>query len=163
MAQAPFDRQRAKGTVYQGGVNVPLIVKGPDMANASVTGALANSVDLFATMLDLSGACIDSVPDNVTLDTISLAPVLRNPELSVREFAFADAFGPTRTGIRNLQAIRDDQYKIVIDLQLDQTEFFDLANDPYEHDNLLDGDMTADQQSSYDNLKSKLEVLLATR
>jgi len=51
----PVERNRAKGTLYQGGINVPFIVDGPEVARASVTKALANSVDLFSTILELAG------------------------------------------------------------------------------------------------------------
>ena len=52
---APFRRGRAKGTIYEGGVNVPLIVSGPGVPRGSVSEALVNSTDLFATILEMAG------------------------------------------------------------------------------------------------------------
>ncbi|MFN0036497.1 MAG: sulfatase-like hydrolase/transferase, partial [Saprospiraceae bacterium] len=47
---------RAKGTVYQYGVHVPFIISGPSVvAPGRVSDALVNTVDLFATILELFG------------------------------------------------------------------------------------------------------------
>jgi arylsulfatase A-like enzyme len=59
----PFQSGRAKGTVYQGGVNVPLIVSGPGVVAGGISEALINSVDLYATMLEMAEADVaEAVP-----------------------------------------------------------------------------------------------------
>ena len=159
---APFDRGRSKNTVYQGGVNVPLMVNGPDVDGGTVSKSLANSVDLYATILDLAGALDNPALDAVFLDSVSLAPILEDHSTIVREFAFSDAFGPTRSGIVNRQAIRNEQYKIVIDLQNDTEEFYDLGSDPYEHEDLLTGTLDDEAQTNYESLTMQLAELLAS-
>lgn len=163
MATSPFSRNRVKGTVYQGGVNVPFVVAGPGLDNGTVSLSLANSVDLFATILDLAGAGTDTKLSNVALDGVSLAPVFADHAARVRSFAYADVFGPQRNGIANERAIRDERFKLIIDLQNDSEEFYDLATDPYENNNLLEGELSADARAGYDGLVAQLEALLASR
>lgn len=55
VATAPFDEFHAKGSVSQGGLSVPFLVGGPTIAPGSVTNALANSVDIYATLVDQIG------------------------------------------------------------------------------------------------------------
>lgn len=160
---APFTRGRAKGTVYQGGVNVPFIVVGPGVENGKVTQALANSVDLYATVLDLAGTAADEKLDGVFLDSVSLAPVLANHSVKTREFAYADVYGPQIGGIVNRRAIRDEQYKVIMDLQLDTTELYDLLADPYETVDLLQETLSEEAEVHYYALLAQLEELLASK
>ena len=77
--QAPFKRERGKGTVYQGGVNVPFIVAGPDIQDGRSSSALLNTVDLFATVLDLASVDVErTIPEDRAFDSISFAPLLRD-------------------------------------------------------------------------------------
>ena len=162
MASAPFPRSRVKGTVYQGGVNVPLIVDGPGVEKGTATQSLANSVDLFATVLDLAGAVPDERIANTDLDSVSLAPVFEDHEAVVRDFAYADVFGPQQREIVNRKAIRDDRFKLVLDLQNDTRELYDLSNDPYERQNLLDNDLSTEAKTAIDNLSARLDELVAS-
>jgi arylsulfatase A-like enzyme len=162
MATAPFSRNRVKGTVYQGGVNVPFVIAGPDLDNGSVSLALANSVDLFATILDLAGVAPDPRLEEIVLDAVSLAPVLRDHTQQVRTFAYADVFGPQQREIVNRRAIRDTRFKLIFDRQNDTEELYDLSLDPYEKNDLLKSGLSADAQASYDSLTAQVEALLAS-
>ena len=55
VAQTPFDRDKAKGSLYQGGVHVPMIVSGNGVSRrGSEDNSLITSVDLFNTFLENS-------------------------------------------------------------------------------------------------------------
>lgn len=161
MASNPFPRDRVKGTVYQGGINVPLIIDGPGVEKGVATKSLANSVDLFSTVLDLAGVEPDERLTNTVLDSVSLAPVLENHEAQVRDFAYADVYGPQQRELVNRRAIRDDRYKLLLDLQNDIRELYDLARDPYEKHNLLDDDLAPEAKSALDDLDARLQKLVA--
>jgi len=163
MATAPFSRDRVKGKVHQGGVNVPFIVTGPGIERGTTTQALANTVDLYSTLLDLAGVGEDPKLESVTIDGISLAPVLRDPMAEVRSFAYADVFGPQQGQIVNRKAIRDERYKIIRDLRNETEEFYDLSVDPFEQNDLLQGELDVDAQRGYDSLEAQLEELLSSR
>ena len=52
----PFDPERAKGTAYQGGVWVPLVIAGPDIATPDRSvGGMVNSADLYALFAEIAG------------------------------------------------------------------------------------------------------------
>jgi len=81
--QAPV---RAKGSVFEDGVHVPLIVVGPGIAPGQ-TEALGHVVDLMATVAEL-GASGD--PEPPLTDSRSLAPVFFQPETRVRDHVICD-------------------------------------------------------------------------
>src|SRR5207245_11811625 len=61
-----------KGTLYEGGIRVPLVVRWPGVAKAgATTDAVAISVDFYATLLAAAGI---SRPRRQFLDGISVHP-----------------------------------------------------------------------------------------
>ena len=96
--KAPFDTGRAKGTAYQTGVWVPLIVAGPlvNQPDREVKH-MVNIADLYQLFGEIAGIDVPaSVPRPV--DSAALLPYLVNPaQTSIREWNF------TQVGT-NLQA-----------------------------------------------------------
>jgi arylsulfatase A-like enzyme len=94
----PFDTSRAKGTAYQTGVWVPLVVAGPlvDQPGRSV-GHMVNIADLYQLFGEIAGIDVPaSVPR--TIDSVSMLPYLKDPsQPSIRSWNFTQV-GP------NLQA-----------------------------------------------------------
>lgn len=160
VVQPPLNPAHGKGTVYQGGLNVPLLVAGPGIAGGREINALVNSVDMYATVLELATVDIKrAVPGNVIVDSLSFAPLLRKVDAkSPRTFAYSDSFGQ---GIKTARAIRNMTHKLVVNEG--REEFYDLVADAFENKDLLrGGEMSADAKKNYDELKSKLEQLLAS-
>ena len=157
----PVDPMRAKMTVYEGGIRVPLLVSGPDVADGKTTTALANSVDLFATILELAGANPSgSLSTDRPSDSRSFVSVLRDPAASgPREWIYADAAGLLNGGYNF--AIRDSDYKLVS--QNNKRELYDMRKDPWESNNILTGDTSAEQQQALARLSAEAESLLATK
>jgi len=155
----PFRASASKGSIYQGGVNVPLIVSGPGVKHG-VSKALVNSTDLFSTILELAGIdAASSVPENVALDSTSIVPYLTDPNAdSIREFVYADVFAGNFAGIADANyAMRNQRYKLL--RHQGNFEFYDLQNDPYETKNLLEGTLTTAEQEQYDRLNTELTRL----
>ncbi len=76
----PFDNEHAKGTAFEGGVRVPLIVSGANVAaKGRHTSALAHAVDLFSTVADLADVDITTAVPGKTIDGVSLEPILSDP------------------------------------------------------------------------------------
>ena len=93
----PFDPARAKNTVYEGGVHVPLFVAGAAVEVPGTTcDGLVHAVDLFATALELAGVDLAAVlPPDLALDSVSFAPYLADPALpSLRSTLFTEVFKP---------------------------------------------------------------------
>jgi hypothetical protein len=94
----PFDPQRAKGTAYQTGVWVPLIIAGPLVSSPNRTVAhMVNVADLFELFGEIVGLDVHQVVPR-PVDSASMLPYLVNPnQLSIRTTNFTQ-IGP------NLQA-----------------------------------------------------------
>lgn len=123
--------------IYEEICNVPFIIKAPGGAKGVESHSLVSHLDILPTMLDSVGIRCPEV-----LHGTSLAPVLLNPEASVRETAminfhrFAinhDSFGE----FYPIRCVTDGRYKLAINL-FETDEFYDLMKDPYEMENLID-------------------------
>ncbi|MYJ96487.1 MAG: sulfatase-like hydrolase/transferase [Proteobacteria bacterium] len=156
---APFQNGRAKGTVYQGGVNVPFIVTGPGVERGAVSDALVNSTDLFVTIMEMAGIDpAETIPADVTHDSVSFLDTLSDPAASPREWIYADEFFGGFEGVETADyAMRDERYKL---MRFDGVEeFYDLQADPYEHENLLAGALSAEERAAYGKLLAEIEKL----
>ncbi len=97
--KAPFLPARSKGTVYQGGVWVPLIVNGTGVEQPGRSvGAMVNSTDLYHLFATLGGADLSAPEVTDRLDAQPMADYLTNVDAApVRDSNF------TQSG-RNLAA-----------------------------------------------------------
>ncbi|MBN8549760.1 MAG: sulfatase-like hydrolase/transferase [Deltaproteobacteria bacterium] len=82
--RAPFDPTRAKGTPYQTGVWVPLVVAGPMVKNPGrQVSYMTNALDLFDLFGEVAGIDVRrAVPKSHVLDSRPLMPYLKNPKQS---------------------------------------------------------------------------------
>lgn len=153
---APWLPSHAKGTVYEGGLRVPLIVAGPGVARAAECGALVSATDLFATIADLAGK-----PHATAVDSVSLVPYFSNPsQPSLRATVHAELFDPLGFGpfSRHDVAARDAQFKLLrlATATSSHEEMYDLLADPFEQTNLLLAPLSPAAQASYATLKAAL-------
>ena len=157
--RAPFQQGRSKGTVYQGGVHTPLIVSGPGIEAGTVPDVIVNSTDLFTTIMELAGIDpVSTIPDDVVHDSVSFASVLSDANATPRDWVYVDEFFDGWDGIETADyAMRDERFKL---MRFDMEEqFFDLLEDPYEHNNLLDGDLSVSQRSALIRLRARVRDL----
>lgn len=166
-AEAPFRGDKAKGSPYEGGINVPLLVAGPSVVQGGreVTD-LACSVDVFSTVLDLAGA-LPALPPYVEVDGRSLVPHLRIPGLpSFRPYAFAEEFTGDvwpRPNTNGHATVRDARYKLIYRYSGGAHELFDLQVDPFEYSNLLTRALSAGEQAAYQGLLNEVQRLRTPR
>src|SRR5690554_1536842 len=77
----PFDPLRAKGSLYQTGVWVPLIVAGPMVTdNDRDVPHMVNSTDLFSLFREIAGIDAAALPGELQLDAQPVMPYLNEPE-----------------------------------------------------------------------------------
>jgi len=75
--KAPFDPLRAKGTLYQSGVWVPLIVTGPVVeAPDRDVSHMVNSTDLYRLFLDIAGIDTEKLAQEIEMDAQPVMPYL---------------------------------------------------------------------------------------
>jgi hypothetical protein len=95
----PFDFDHGKGTLFEGGVHVPLIVRGPGVAAGAECDALVDTVDLFSTVADLAGVDLQALAPPLDVDGISITSYFSNPALpSLRRSSLAEIFQPAGPG-----------------------------------------------------------------
>jgi len=153
LSQAPFLPSHAKGTVYEGGVNVPLIVRGPGVMQAECDG-LVSCVDLFATLAEIAHSSAG------TEDSVSMVPYFRNPTQSIRDTVYTERFSPNGGAppfADHHRAIREQRYKLIRKTG-SPDEFYDLESDPFETWNLLPN-LTTGEQAVYESLVAELSSL----
>lgn len=164
---APFLPEHAKLTPYEGGINIPLIVRGPAVRQPGTEcKGLVSLTDIYATVADLAGLDVSTVqPQDHPLDSISLRTYLERPNTaSIRTRAYAGAFNDDNSGNGNSftwHMVRDDRYKFIL-IEDDglQLEMYDLVQDPFEACNLLEGAMTLDERLALNEAVLELRQIL---
>jgi arylsulfatase A-like enzyme len=113
-----------KQNLYEyGGMHVPLVIAGPGIKHGQ-SDALVYLYELFPTICDLA-----QVPVPASAEGQSLVPFLTGKPAKQRDYLL--------TVYRNVQrAVRTDRWKLIRYPQVDQTQLFDLQNDPHELNNL---------------------------
>lgn len=157
---APSIPGNSKGSVYEGGVRVPLVVAGKHVdAPGTRCGALVQAVDLFPTVVELMGANLaQGVGDSRPIDGVSIVPYLSDPtRASLREYAVSERFSPNGFDAYTSYGamVRDARWKLVRrDGQPDA--LFDMQGVVLEGDNLNDGDMTPEESAAFARLQAAL-------
>jgi len=158
-ASTPLDPNKLKGTLYEGGIHVPLIIAGPGVAAGAQCEALVNSTDLFATIADIAG-----LPYATATDSVSLVPYFTDPaQPSLRSFAYAELFQPNGYGpytSRKRTAV-GERFKLIWNYTTSDNpatqELYDLLANPTETLNLLLAPPLApDAQAAYTALTAVL-------
>jgi len=128
VVQAPFSRTRAKDSLYEGGIHVPMVVTGAGVTRQGQrNAALINSTDLFATFSEIAKSSTSNPADSV-----SFAQALSSAAFSGRSHAYMDF---RNSGVIS-SAVRDAQFKL-IDFGSNNRALYNLQSDPYEVTNLL--------------------------
>ena len=117
----------SKGSAYEGGVRVPLIVTGAGVTRRGRADDLVVTSDLYATILSLTGIQVSHVNNSY-----SITPLLSNAAATSGR---THSFSETSSGTSNRRyALKDRRYKIVSNLG--KRELYDLVSDPLETTNL---------------------------
>lgn len=144
---AVFDRARVKGTVYEGGIRVPMIVSGQGVSRSNVReSALINTTDFFATIAQVAGHSVTRLHDSY-----SFLPLLQGAGAGARSFNYSEFKSAEFEG----WAVRDERYKLIQHLTGAQA-LYDLRNDPIEVVNLLASG--TDYRAIADALRAQGEV-----
>lgn len=134
---------RGKGTAYEGGARVPMVIRGPGIAPGSESRDFLQTADLFATTLALAGLEVPvTVPDadgtgQLPLEARDLGPLLFGQAESVRDPALGYVLNENinlMTGSTKIVGARNATHKLIC---VDGTspaecEFYNVAADPLE-------------------------------
>jgi N-sulfoglucosamine sulfohydrolase len=112
---------RGKGTLYERGTHVPLMVRWPGVTRAGTrSAALVSGEDLAPTFLEASGLKPDP-----KMTGVSLVPVLRGTHATERSYVFTErGWHPgglnVSEGLDYARAITGTRYKLIYNAQPDQ-------------------------------------------
>jgi uncharacterized sulfatase len=114
-----------KGTLFEGGIREPMIVKWPGkVPGGTVSDALISSVDFLPTFADIAGA---TVPEGQQLDGVSIVDILRGkPQREERALFW---HYPVYHHSVPASAVRKGDMKLIHFLDDDHVELYDLKED----------------------------------
>ena len=126
-----FPNRHVKGTLYEGGIRVPMVVSGANVSLAnSRVDALINSTDIYSTVLSLMGSQHD-VPQT----SINFAPLLHSNDIThERTLNYSETVSDRFTGY----TVSDGVYKLIVSDE-GERQLYHIAND-FDEDNNLTGD-----------------------
>jgi arylsulfatase A-like enzyme len=154
--QPPYIWGRAKSTLFEGGIHVPLIVAGAGVTRQGQRETtLINTSDLFATIADLAGTGVKQ-----SGDSISFKHLLVDEPGPKRSFIYAELHSALWDKKNNGWTIRDSRYKLIeFEYSSPRLRLYDLIEDPFEGTNLLEANPTVETRAIADALAKAAEEL----
>jgi arylsulfatase A-like enzyme len=116
-----------KGSLYEGGLRVPLIVRWPGLAPAGAVCAVpVTTTDLYPTILEIAG-----IP-RAGSDGTSLVPLLQSPRATPARGPLFWHFPHYYATTSPVSAVRRGPWKLLEYHEDRRTELYDLDADPHE-------------------------------
>ncbi len=151
-----YPNGHGKQSLYQGGIHVPMIVSGKGVSRkAEVEDALINTIDLYATILDI--AAPNNEMQGGIYNSLSFEHMLTGANAPERNYNYAEISSNSKDISLNGYTIRNDRYKYINYYNEQTSEFFDLQEDPFETNNLLSGTLNEDQQQVLSEMEEELD------
>lgn len=156
-----------KGTAYEEDIHVPFMVRGPGIAPGTTVSQMTANIDFAPTVTEIAGAT-----PAFFVDGRSFLPLLLEGQVPWRdgllvEFGYIDEQDPSEAppdpetdnalnGVSGgaFRAIRGPDY-VYVEYANGEVEFYDLASDPYQLENLA-GSLS---EATLAELHAKLDAL----
>ena len=148
-----------KRFMYEPGLRVPLLVRGPGIKAGNVPAQFVGNIDLAPTFIDLAG-----LPVPASMQGRSLVPLLRGevPADWRTSFYYRYYHDPGHHNTAAHYGVRTATHKLIHYWKKDAYELFDLAKDPTEQRNLLHSSVDAakpEAVAKFAELKSEIARL----
>jgi arylsulfatase A-like enzyme len=138
-----YQRRRVKGSIYQGGVNVPMVISGKGVTRINnLEDALINTTDLFATIANIAGVSSTEINDSKSFKNL-----LSNHDASKRDYVYTE---------NQDYSIRNATHKYIY-FRDGSEALYDLTTNSLENPNLLNSNQLPLSES---NSQIKEELLL---
>ena len=146
-----------KAEIFQGGVNVPFIVKWPGHVKAGNVNdqSVISAVDLLPTFCELAN---QKLPDQYLPDGESFAAVfMSNPFQRTKPLFWDWRFArvsdhPNHVNKWPENAVRDGDWKLYYSAEMDRVELYNIKQDPFEQNDL--------SKENHDKVNNLLEQLM---
>ena len=123
-----------KTFLFEGGIRVPFIIKGPNITSNSYNTEAVVEYDLFPTIAELTGSTV-ALPNNV--DGQSLVPLLTGNTFNRSDPIYFHSphydINPNKTP---RSALVDGNYKLIVEYETGNTYLYDLSTDIGENNDL---------------------------
>lgn len=147
VAQSPYRQGSSKGSVYQGGVNVPLFVTGKGITRSGFIENLATATDIFSTISEIAG-----IDEPNIHDSLSFKPLFTN-DIHIRDYQYVEK----DDGDVDMWTISNGDYKLIVNAD-GTMKLYHLATDPYEERELISGgSLSAADQAIITELEAELD------
>jgi len=119
-----------KGSCYEGGIRVPLIIRWPGVTPTDAKCLEPVTImDLFPTLL----RAVDvKLPDEVILDGLDLTPLLKNPARKLDRDALYFHYPHYYATTTPVSAVRAGDWKLLEYFEDNRVELYNLGDDPGE-------------------------------
>jgi arylsulfatase A-like enzyme len=115
-------------TMYRELLDVPLIIRGPDVLKGRRVGRLVQPSDIFATVLELVGLESEFAHHGETL----VEAWAETPERALERRVFAEADHNREVGDDTLEMIQTDRFKLIFERSSEMVWLYDCTEDPME-------------------------------
>lgn len=125
-----YNSNKAKGTIYNGGIAVPMIVSGKNVTRLNSTDDnLINTTDLFATIADVAGTGTTDINDSKSFKSL-----FSSSNTNLRDCIYSErAYNGGTSGY----AVRNATHKY-ISFADGSEALYDLSTTVFESNNLMD-------------------------
>ena len=145
VAQSPYSAQTAKGSLAQGGINVPMFINGSGVSRTGTDDNLITSTDLFATISEIAGISTPEVNDSKSFKS------LLSQSSKIRDYQYSEM----DNGTNDSWTISNGEFKLIVNANGNEV-LYDLINDPYESKDLLTGTLSTLEANAKIALESEL-------
>lgn len=152
-----YPLKSGKGSLYEGGIRVPFIIKWPGIVKENKRNDKYIMIeDLYPTILEIAGIKNYKVPQ--IIDGQSIMPLLKDTKDISRDrsliWNFPNIWDATGPGINLNCAIRKNEWKLIYYYETGKKELFNITKDINENNNLA---------PQYPDLVKRLSQELGTR
>ena len=145
-----FPSNHSKGSLYEGGVRVPLFISGKGVSRVNeIDDNLNHVADLYSTIIELTGEQLSGGINN----SMSLKPLLSCESDLNRPYIYTDY----EDGNVLSWAIRNHDYKLIED-ENGNVEFYKISENILEENNLI-GNLTSEEQALLTAMQEEVEVI----
>lgn len=147
-----------KDNLFEGGIRVPAIIKYKGKVNANqVSNEVVTGLDIFPTLAELM---FFEVPTDRSIDGDSITPTFSQNSVQ-RDAPFVWTIDmPNQDDPVNEWAIREGDWKLILDRDERPKYLFNLKNDPYEMANMMEKEpkIVANLLPKFEQIKLSIEL-----
>lgn len=130
------DFRGQKGTLYEGGIRMPFIIRWPGHIPAGIKNSqsVVCSVDLFPSLCSIAGA---DIPTKYPLDGIDMSDVITGQTQRERQTPIFWEFGKCKADrVSPHIAVREGEWKLLVNADGTRTELYNMTTDFNERHNV---------------------------